>query len=103
MSEVAGCAFRRKSRPIHIFLAIASLGAGLWHDMSTTGENAGIIWGGAAAVIFAILYFMSIKKVLVVASRGETQIEIPAKGLEVAKMIEFIDKLEQAKMSIRSA
>jgi hypothetical protein len=89
LEELASCTMTRTSNPIFLIIAAICFVAGVY-----IGRDAFV--GGVLALIFLVIYFVTRKQSLLLASAGAT-ITYDTKGMSPAEIKKFIDRTEAAK------
>ena len=96
LESVASCGFVTRSFPILLVLsALAALGAIVGISGNSTSEAWGLF---VVAAILAILYLVTRKSVLAIASNGGQVIRVLASGASRSSLVEFIEALEREKL-----
>lgn len=90
LEELASCAMTRTSSPIFLIIAAICFIAGAYIGGSVT--TGGIV----LALIFLVIYFVTQKQSLLLASAGTT-ITFDTRGMNTEDIKKFIDRTEAAK------
>ena len=92
LDSIASCGLVTKSYPWLLVLAVIALLAAL----NQNGPTQGAFLGAGVALI--IVYFVSRKAVISIASSGGQEIVVPAKGMKREAIVKFIESVEREKL-----
>jgi hypothetical protein len=92
LDSVASCGIITKSYPLLLVIAAIAILAGFIQR----GDN---VWGASLiAGVLVVVYFLTRKAVLSVASNGGQNISVPTKGMSREAVVKFIEALEREKL-----
>ncbi len=92
LDSVASCGLVAKSFPILLLLGAAALIGGF----TQRGEAQWMFFGVAAVLV--VVYFLTRRAVISIASNGGQTILTPAKGMSRSAIIEFLEAVEREKL-----
>lgn len=92
LKSVSSCGLTTLSYPTFLILSVFTL---LISFM--LGDEQKML-GFLAAVLFVLLYLMTKKSIITIASNGGQSIIVPAKGMSKTKIIEFLVALDAQKL-----
>lgn len=101
LDEVALCTISRKSKPVFMVLGVLTLLFGLY-QMSKGYSINSIIPILVVSAIFFIIYYVTVKKYLEVASAGSS-ILMNTSRMSMSKIVEFVDEVESAKHNLHAS
>ena len=92
LDSIASCGLMTKSHPFLLVLAVVTVLAGVNQGSSSMLS---LIF---VAAIFVIVYFVTRKAVISVASNGGQKILVPTKGMSREATMKFIEAIEREKI-----
>lgn len=100
LEEVASCGIVKKTRPILLVIAVgfAILALYVWSKSSVNAIAGPMIMAG----IFGLAYYLTIRKMLEIASAGSS-ILVNVSKMGMTQIIEFVDELEIAKNALQNS
>jgi hypothetical protein len=100
LEEVASCGIVKKTRPILLVIAFgfAILALYVWSKSSVNAIAGPMVMAG----IFGLAYYLTIRKMLEIASAGSS-ILVNVSKMGMTQIIEFVDELEIAKNALQNS
>jgi hypothetical protein len=96
LNKISSVEFKFQSSYIFLALAVITLIIGYF-----SGNQDGLLYGIALGIIFAIIYFITVKKVIIISSHSSS-ITLSVKKIGHKHAIEFIDQLEEQIQNYKS-
>jgi hypothetical protein len=97
LEHITSCEIDRRSNPLYILLAIIALMGSIWY-MEKSQESYWFVYGLVIATVFVIIYIMTQRQVLIIASPS-AKIFLKTHKMPFDKCISVIDEIETAKDS----